>query len=94
MAEGGRNPDSLEKALSRKPGLLGAGAEGTTGMVAGLLSGSTTLEGRNEELRKGTQLPLPPQTSLPPPHSQVALVGVVILILIFIHILTDWLCEK
>lgn len=85
-----RDPNSLEKALSRRPGLLGTGAEETTGMAAGVLSGSTSLEGRDEEVRKGTNFPLPPPT----PHSQVALIGVVILIFIFGRILTGWLYEE
>ena len=36
--------DSLEKALSRRPGLLGTGAAGTALQVAGTVSGSTTLK--------------------------------------------------
>lgn len=42
-AGGGQTANSLEKALSRRPGLLDAGAAGTVAPVAGTLSGSTTL---------------------------------------------------
>lgn len=35
--------NSLEKALSRRPGLLGTGAGATAVLVAGVLSGSTSL---------------------------------------------------
>lgn len=46
--EVGRKPDSPEQALSPRSGLLGTGAEETTGTAAGLLSGSTTLEERKK----------------------------------------------
>lgn len=80
--------DSLEKALSRRPGLLGAGTAGTAVPVAGAVSGSTSLRGSQgaSEQRPGLG-PLPP-----PDHSQVALVVIIFLVLVFIVILTDGLC--
>lgn len=80
--------DSLEKALSRRPGLLGTGAAGTAVPVAGAVSGSTSLresQGASEQ-RPGLN-PL-----LPPDHSQVALGVIIFLVIVFIVILTDWLC--
>lgn len=97
MARGGQQwteeADSLEKALSRRPGLLGTGAEGTPVLVAGVLSGSTSLEGRSKRVSENAG----PSPCLPPGHSHiaaVALVGVVFLILIFIRVLTGYLWES
>ena len=68
--------------------MLDAGAAGTVAPVAGTLSGSTTLRKVKDGVSKD-----PPGLSpyLPPGHSQVALVVIVFLILVFVRILTDWL---
>lgn len=86
---GGRRSqwDSLEKALSRRPGLLGTGAAGTAVPVAGAVSGSTTLRAS-----QGASEPRPGLNPLlPPAHSQVA-PGVIIFVIVLIVILTGWLC--
>lgn len=76
----------MEKALSRRPGLLGTGAAGTAVPVAGAVSGSTTLRAS-----QGASEPRPGLNPLlPPANSQVA-PGVILFVIVLIVILTGWL---